>query len=183
MNLPPSLVTRTLHLRGAELDEAMAEYPRMVTAGVLVEDTGAGRVRSLGLRDVAVTYPVSPLDSTRVVRAVALLGEALFAAGARRLHLPIDGAHPVVGMDELRRLTEAPIAPARLELSTVHLMGTARLGADPVTTVCDPYGAVRHTDQLFVADASLFPGPVGVNPQLTVMALATRVAERIIDTW
>ena len=183
VNLPPSLVTRTLHLRGTELDEAMAEYPRMVTAGVLIEDTGAGRVRAVGRRDVAVTYPVSPMDSTRVVRAVTLLGEALFAAGARRLHLPLDGAQPVVSMDELRRLTEAPIASGRLELSTVHLMGTARLGADPVTSVCDPYGAVRDTERLFVADASLFPAPVGVNPQLTVMALATRVAERIIDTW
>ena len=123
------------------------------------------------------------MDSTRVVRAVTLLGEALFAAGARRLHLPLDGAQPVVSMDEVRRLTEAPIASGRLELSTVHLMGTARLGADPVTSVCDPYGAVRDTERLFVADASLFPAPVGVNPQLTVMALATRVAERIIDTW
>lgn len=183
VNLPPSLVTRTLHLHGPELDDAMVEYPRMVTAGVLVEDSGAGRVRAVGRRDVAVTYPVSPLDSERVVRAVTLLGEALFASGAQRLHLPIDGVQPVVAVDELRRLTDAPIAPARLELSTVHLMGTARLGADPVTSVCDPYGAVRDTEQLFVADASLFPGPVGVNPQLTVMALATRAAERIIDTW
>ena len=183
VNLPPSLVTRTLHLQGSELDEAMAEYPRTVTAGVLVEDTGAGRVRALGRRGVAVSYPVSPRDSARVVRAVTLLGEALFAAGAQRLHLPIDGVPPVVAMDELRHLTDAPIAPGRLELSTVHLMGTARLGADPATSVCDPYGAVRDTEHLYVADASLFPGPVGVNPQLTVMALATRVAERIIDTW
>lgn len=183
VNLPPSLVTRTLHLRGSDLDDAMAEYPRMVTAGVLVEDTGSGRVRAAGSRDAVVTYPVSPLDSARVVRAVALLGEVLFAAGARRLYLPIDGARPVAGMDELRRITDLPVAPSGLELSTVHLMGTARLGADPVTSVCDPYGAVRNTEQLFVADASLFPGPVGVNPQLTVMALATRVAQRIIGTW
>ena len=65
----------------------------------------------------------------------------------------------------------------------MHLMGTARLGADPVTSACDPYGSVHDAERLFIADASLFPGPVGVNPQLTVMALATRVAGRIIDTW
>jgi choline dehydrogenase-like flavoprotein len=183
VNLPPSLVTRTLHLQGSELHDAMADYPHMVTAGVLVEDSGSGRVRAVGSRDVAVTYPVSRLDSARVLRAVTLLGEALFAAGARRLYLPIDGVQPVFAMDELRRLAGEQIAPARMELSTVHLMGTARLGADPVTSACDPYGAVRDTERLYVADASLFPGPVGVNPQLTVMALATRVAERIIDTW
>ena len=183
VNLPPSLVTRTLRLHGSQLEAAMAEYPRMVTAGVLVEDTGAGRVRALGSRDVAVSYPVSQVDSSRVVSAVARLGEALLAAGARQLYLPIDGVHAIRNMDELRRVTDVPIAPGRLELSTVHLMGTARVGADPVTSVCDTYGAVRDTEHLFVADASLFPGPVGVNPQLTVMALATRVAGRIMDGW
>jgi choline dehydrogenase-like flavoprotein len=90
---------------------------------------------------------------------------------------------PACTVDDLRRLSSAPVAPARLDLTTVHLMGTARLGADPASSVCDPYGAVRDTDRLYVADASLFPGPVAVNPQLTVMALATRVAGRIIDEW
>jgi choline dehydrogenase-like flavoprotein len=68
-------------------------------------------------------------------------------------------------------------------LSTVHLMGTAGLGTDALQSVCDPHGAVHDTVDLHVADASLFPGPVGVNPQLTVMALATRVAAGIIDGW
>jgi choline dehydrogenase-like flavoprotein len=62
-------------------------------------------------------------------------------------------------------------------------MGTARLGSDPTVSVCDPHGTVHGTTGLSVADASLFPGAVGVNPQLTVMALATRVAGRIIDAW
>lgn len=183
VNLPPSLVSRMLHLRGPELDDALVEYPRMVTAGVLVEDTGVGRVRAAGRGDAVVTYPVTPLDSARVVRAIGLLGEALFAAGAQRVHLPVDGAPSVQGMDELRRVVDVPIAPERLDLSTVHLMGTARMGVDPVTSVCDPHGGVHDTVGLYVADASLFPGPVGVNPQLTVMALATRVAGRMIDTW
>ncbi|MFN2562098.1 MAG: FAD-dependent oxidoreductase [Jatrophihabitans sp.] len=182
VNLPPSLAARSLGLRGTALEQAMADYPRMLTAGVLVEDTGAGRVRTLGREDVAVTYPVTRRDGDRIVRAVTLLSEALFAAGARRVHLPIDGTSPVDSMDAVRRCTGA-VAPHRLELSTVHLMGTARLGADPMASVCDPLGAVRDTDRLLVADASLFPGAVGVNPQLTVMALATRVAGRIIDEW
>ena len=62
-------------------------------------------------------------------------------------------------------------------------MGTARAGTDPGWAVCDPFGAVHDTVGLTVADASLFPGPVGVNPMLTIMALATRAAERMIDRW
>jgi glycine/D-amino acid oxidase-like deaminating enzyme len=183
VNLPPSLTSRVLRGAGRDIDAAMSDYPRMLTGGVLVEDTQAGRVRAVGAREVAVTYPVSALDASRVVRAVALLGEALFAAGARRIYLPVDQLPPAQSTDDLTRLAAAPVAAERLDLTTVHLMGTARIGADPLTSVCDPRGAVRDVERLFVADASLFPGPVGVNPQLTVMALATRVAGRIIDEW
>jgi choline dehydrogenase-like flavoprotein len=180
VNLPPSLTARTVRLRGHALHRAMADYPRMVTAGVLVEDTASGRVRAAGDRAL-VTYPVSARDATRVLRAVTLLAEALFAAGARRVHLPVAGIGAVRTVDALRDVTSSPIAPQRLDLTTVHLMGTARMGADPVDAVCDASGAVQDAVGLFVADASLFPGPVGVNPQLTVMALATRVARSIID--
>ena len=183
VNLPPSLTSRVVRSAGRDIDEVMAGYGRIVTAGVLVEDTGSGRVRAVGKNEVAVTYPVSKQDAARVVRAVALLGEALFAAGARRLFLPVDQAPAAESVDELRRLAASRVPAQRLDLTTVHLMGTARIGADALHSVCDPFGAVRDTEGLYVADASLFPGPVGVNPQLTVMALATRVAGRIIDEW
>ncbi len=49
-------------------------------------------------------------------------------------------------------------------------MGTAAMGGDPARHVCDPLGRVRNTVGLVVADASLFPSPVGVNPMETVMA-------------
>jgi choline dehydrogenase-like flavoprotein len=182
VNLPPSLVTRMIGLNGSELTAEMASYPRMVTAGVLVEDTGAGRVRASGSRSVTVTYPVTPHDAARITRAVSLLCEALFSAGARRVHLPIPGA-AVTSPDDLHRALAGPIHPGAIDLTTVHLMGTARLGSDPALSVCDPHGTVHGTTGLSVADASLFPGAVGVNPQLTVMALATRVAGRIIDAW
>jgi choline dehydrogenase-like flavoprotein len=183
VNLPPSLTSRVVRSAGRDIDDVLADYGRMVTAGVLVEDTRSGRVRAVGKHDVAVTYPVSDQDAARVVRAVTLLGEALFAAGARRVYLPVDQAPAAQSVDELRRLADTRVPAQRLDLTTVHLMGTARIGADALTSVCDPFGAVRDADALYVADASLFPGPVGVNPQLTVMALATRVAGRIIDEW
>lgn len=180
VNLPPALVSRMLRVDRAETGAAMADYPRMVTAGVLVEDTGRGRVRAVG-RDAVVTYPVTTQDAARVMTATTRLCEALFAAGAREIHLPVTGAPVARTLDDVRRVEAGAPSPDRLDLSTVHLMGTARIGRDPLTSVCDAGGRVRDTDRLFVADASLFPGPVGVNPQLTVMALATRVAGSIID--
>jgi choline dehydrogenase-like flavoprotein len=58
-------------------------------------------------------------------------------------------------------------------------MGTCRFGADRTTSVADPYGQVHGVRGLFVADASGFPTASGVNPMLSVMALAYRVAQRI----
>jgi choline dehydrogenase-like flavoprotein len=60
-------------------------------------------------------------------------------------------------------------------------MGSARAGTDAKTSVCDPHGRVRGVSNLYVADASLFPTSVGVNPMVTVMAMATRIARAVQD--
>jgi choline dehydrogenase-like flavoprotein len=71
------------------------------------------------------------------------------------------------------------IAPNRLPLFTAHQMGSCRLGSSATTSVADPYGQVYGVQGLYVADASGFPTASGVNPMLSVMALAYRVAQRI----
>jgi choline dehydrogenase-like flavoprotein len=107
----------------------------------------------------------------------------MLAAGAHTVHLPFAGREPLHSGDDLRRARAIPVGAADLRLSTVHLMGTNRIGSDPTWSVCDPFGSVHDTVGLSIADASLFPGPLGVNPMLTIQALATRGAGRIIDTW
>jgi choline dehydrogenase-like flavoprotein len=183
VNFPPALVARSLPFDGEELARVMRDYNHIVTAGVLVEDTARGRVRAVGADNLVATYRLNEWDSDRVTRAVLLLSEALLTAGARTVYLPFAGRGPLYGGDDLRRAQSIPVATTDHSLATVHLMGTARLGTDPVKSVCDPYGAVHDTVGLSVADASLFPAPVGVNPMLTIMALATRSAGRIIDEW
>jgi choline dehydrogenase-like flavoprotein len=65
---------------------------------------------------------------------------------------------------------------------TVHIMGSARMAVDPKAGATDAYGRVFGCQGLYVADASLFPSPVGVNPQETIMALAVRNSERWLET-
>jgi choline dehydrogenase-like flavoprotein len=180
VNLPPGLVARALQLPEDELHAVMAHYDRIVTAGVLVDDTATGRVRAVGGHAVP-SYGLSERDTHRIVEAVGRLCELLFAAGATRIYLPFRGAGPVATVDELRRACARPLPPACVAVSTVHLMGTARMGADPVHSVCDVGGRVHDRVGLYVADASLLPTPLGVNPMETIMMLATLVAQSLIE--
>lgn len=182
VNIPPSMLAMTLPHWGPALREVMAAYDRAVIAGILVEDTTTGRVRQVGGRPL-VTYALSDLDLQRLVRGTSLLCELLFEAGARRIVLPFEGVADLHGPDEVRRLFARPIPREAMEVVTVHVMGTARMGEDRRRHVCDSFGKVHDADGLWVSDASLFPSPIGVNPMETIMALATRNAERLLEGW
>jgi choline dehydrogenase-like flavoprotein len=166
---------------GRELGELMADYNHIVTAGPLVSDTGTGRIRNVPGLGPLVFYQLTDCDAARVQRGVELTAEALFAAGARRLLLPYDGAPEVRGPDELRRLLARPVPKRSLQLFSIHLMGTARMSEDPRRGVVGSFGAFHGVPGLFVTDASVFPGPVGINPMETVIALAMRNARRLIE--
>ena len=77
--------------------------------------------------------------------------------------------------------------PNRVTLFSAHQMGTARAGADPGTSATDPVGRIRIDRRGrilrggYVADGSLFPSAPGINPMLTIMVLAERVARAVND--
>jgi choline dehydrogenase-like flavoprotein len=185
-NLPPAMLAGILPAYGRELGELMAEYNRIVTAGPLVEDTGTGRIRNIPGLGPQVFYQLTDRDAARVVRGVELTAEALFAAGARRVLLPFDGAPEVGSPGELRALLARPVPKRSIQLFSIHLMGTARMSKDPSRGVVGSFGEFHGVPGLFVTDASLFPGPIGINPMETVIALAMRNAQRLIecrDRW
>jgi choline dehydrogenase-like flavoprotein len=180
-NLPPPMLAALLPGYGRELGELMADYNRVVTAGPLVTDSGTGRVRNVPGLGTQVSYRLTDEAASRLVRGVELTAQALFAAGARRVLLPFDGAPQVRGPDQLRDLLARPVPKRSIRVYSIHLMGTARMSEDPRRGVTDSYGAFHGVPGLFVADASLFPGPVGINPMETVIALAMRNAGRLLE--
>ena len=88
---------------------------------------------------------------------------------------------PLTSADGARELYRTKIPTKRMELVTVHMMGTAALGGDRSRAVCDGWCVVHDAAGLMVADASLFPTPIGVNPMETIMGLATRAAAHVIE--
>lgn len=76
-------------------------------------------------------------------------------------------------------LRHARISRGDLKLSAYHPMGTARMGPDPARSVVDPWGQVHGVEGLWALDASILPSSTMVNPQITIMAMATRGARRL----
>ncbi|HEX6289010.1 MAG TPA: GMC family oxidoreductase N-terminal domain-containing protein [Herpetosiphonaceae bacterium] len=155
---------------------------------VLVRDQVGGRVQPGRSGRPVVTYRPGPQERAHLQRGVQ---EAV------RIHLAA-GAHEVLTLHArqqlFRRGAESSSAAidafcaelARqmvdrnwLTLFSAHQMGTCRMGRDPRTAVCDADGAVFGVRGLFVADASAFPASSGVNPMITIMALAHHTAQRI----
>jgi choline dehydrogenase-like flavoprotein len=84
------------------------------------------------------------------------------------------GAHPVLLERNLYLGKDVPIG------GTAHQAGTARFGEDPATSVLDLDCKAHELDNLYLADASFFPSIGAVNPTLTIIANALRVADKII---
>lgn len=180
INLPPSITAMTLPQRGRALGELMGRYNQMVVSGLLLEDTTSGQVRVINGRPQAF-YQLAERDFANMQRGLVLLAELMFAAGAKRVLLPFHHASELHSPDDARRFFAQPIPKASWELFTVHMMGTARMGTDRLSSVTDTFGFVHDTDRLLVSDASVFPTPCRVNPMETIMTLATRSAGYVID--
>ena len=156
----------------------MAAYNHMLTAAPLIEDEDEGRVVLGPDREPYMLFNLSARDLEKVHLGVRLTAQLLFAAGARRVLLPFADLPELRGPDELERIDRRRRSAHGIELMTVHIMGTARMATDRRRGGTDPSGAVHGVPGLVVADASVLPSSVGVNPQESIAAMALRNADR-----
>ena len=160
----------------------MAQLPRTALVGILLRDRFGGRVSVDAQGNPVVDYRLSRYDAGHLRRAVGAAGELLEAAGAREIWAPLarcisyrPGAARA-HKDWLARVDSAGWGPNELLLVTFHQMASCRMGATARTSVVDAENRVWGIRNLYVADASTFPSASGVNPMLTVMAIAHRAA-------
>lgn len=171
---PPDQIAMSMPRRGEALGALMARCRRMSQFGVMVSDSSRGRVIDVRGRPV-IRYDLNARDADLFRRGLERLVELYWAAGAREVLVPVAGV-PILRDGDSAPLLRARVRPGRLELMAFHPLGTAGAGADPRSSVVDADGAVHGVEGLHVADASVIPGSPGVNPQITIMALASRMA-------
>jgi choline dehydrogenase-like flavoprotein len=161
---PPAYAAMSLPLTGARHAEAMADYPRLAQFGVMVSDSSRGSVRSIAGRPL-IRYDLSGADLRRFRTGLARMRKLFEAAGAREVYLPL----PAGVSPESARARD-------LKLMAFHPLGTARADARATHGVIDGGLALHDAEGVYVADGSAVPSSLGVNPQMTIMALATRLA-------
>ncbi len=179
-NPVPGVSAAALPGVGTALKDGLARFRHAASAGLFVSDTGSGRVRRLPRgREPLITYRLTPADARALCEGIALVAEIFFAAGAESVYPGVAGMPELAHPREAAALREGRLGPSALQPTGFHPMGTARMGGDPGRSVTDSWGAVRGVSGLHVADASLFPTCVGVNPQVSIMAFAARIARRL----
>ncbi len=162
--------------------EAIDMHPgmRMVASiGLYVSDTSSGRVHVLpGVREPIIRYKLNETDLRKLIVGMRLAAEIHLAAGAMMALIGLPGLPAIGSTADLDMLSAGNWAPNDVRPTAFHPMGTARMGR-PSEGVVDSWGAHHDVKNLFVADGSIFPTCVGVNPQVSIMAFATRTADRI----
>ena len=180
----PFITAKNLTGFGEQHSRMMRAFPRLQMILVLACDRAAPQnyitVDKRG--KPVVHYQFTPEVVQSLVRATRASARIFFAAGAVRVHAPTANPHVIEAWEEERidrRISEEHFIPGKTTLSAAHLMGGCSMGRSAADSVTDAWGRVHGMPWLRVADSSLFPDSLEINPYLTIMSLADRVAEGV----
>ena len=180
LSLPLELVASRFAGGGVELIRRIERYRHVAMWCHAVRAESVGRIKPSLFGNPTVHYSLDDADMRRFRQGVVLLAKQHVAAGAKAILPGIAGLPFELAPDEIDTLEDAPLDPRRYIAILSHLFGGCMMGGDPDASVCDASGRVHGVRGLVVADASVIPTNLGVNPQHTIMGLATVFAERAL---
>ncbi len=180
--IPTSVLAATMPGVGPAHTEKARDVSRLAIFGGLIHDEGGGRIwqNPLG-REPILTYRMDKRDRASIPRLIRIMGKAFFAAGAEEIFMPILGAEGVT-KDAFESFPLEDVKAPFIECSSQHPLGSCRMGKTREHSVVDTFGKVWDTRELYVADGGIVPTSLGVNPQLSIMTLATHVAHSLRET-
>ena len=165
---------------GAEHQRRLLDFAHVASTGVHLSDRSSGRVGLAADGSLRIGYRLTRDDARRLSYGIARAAELFYAAGATEVFPQISGL-PTLPRERIAELEASPPPRSALRLEAFHPMGTSRVDADPRRGVAGVDGRVHGAARLYVADASLIPSSIGVNPMLTIIAFASRVAARLAE--
>lgn len=179
----PTLAGLALPGFGSFHREMMRVYPHIGATIILVKEIeSSGRVTVNDEGRALISYKLRGKDLEYLKQGIDVATRVQFAAGAKKvmtLHAkPTEFKSP----DEIRRkLADAEWGANEIAMYSAHPLGTCRMGADPRKSVVDSHCQTHDVKGLFVVDGSVTPTSLGVNPQVTILAIAEKSAEWLAE--
>ncbi|XP_042034263.1 long-chain-alcohol oxidase FAO4A-like [Salvia splendens] len=170
---------------GEDIKARLVKFSRTVHIFALARDRGSGEVKSPD----HIRYEMEGGDEENLRRGLGRVLRILVAAGAEEVGTQNRRGRVLraaeAGGEEVERFVEEESGRAlgRLEspVCSAHQMGSCRMGVDPRVSAVGPTGMTWEVEALYVADSSVFPTALGVNPMLTVQAIAYCTAQSILQ--
>ncbi len=156
----------------------MEALSNTVPMGVLLRDRDGGEVRVGRDGEPVVRYRLSPFDTGHLRTGLDGAAQILEAAGARRIYssqarwVSYEPGGSGTRETFMADADGAGYGSGQVHLGSFHIMGSARMGGSPATAACDPGGQTWDVRDLYVFDGSAFPTASGVNPQISIQAIA-----------
>ena len=178
----PVLVGSLLPGFGEEHARWMSQFNRMQVLIGLIRDgfhpeSPGGRVVLRNDSTAALDYPMTPYLWDAARRALLSMAQVQFAAGAQSVRPVHDTARGADSWESSRKEIESlAMAPRVARVVSAHVMGGCSMGRDARCSVVDEAGRHHQVENLSVHDGSIFPTSLGANPQLSIYAIAARMA-------
>ena len=169
--------------------EDIGKLGHLSIVGILLRDRHPGRVDTGRDGRPRVHYELSDYDTRHLRAGLRGAAQVLAAAGAKEIFSvqqpPARGTPGSEGwLDRFGAALDARgYGRCRMSFISFHQMASCAMGADPGSSVVGERGEAHDVQGLYVADASTFPTSSGVNPMITIMAIADHVARGMLDTW
>lgn len=186
----PGLIALSLPWEGGKAHkDLMAQASRAAATIVLIQEAGSGRVTIDKQGEPVVDYELAETDKKHIIQGLEEAARIHLAAGAKEIiSLHVMPARIKSGsslsiaanLEEFSsQLRHLGVHRNRINIYSAHLMASCPMGTDPKTSATNSQGELHAVKNLFIGDASVFPTSPGVNPMITIMAMARRIAEFI----
>jgi choline dehydrogenase-like flavoprotein len=177
--VPPSQLSITLPSFGQENRDHLRKYDNYAMAGVLVHDEPHGSIELNWSKEAVVNYELGATDQLKMIDGIREAARVFLRAGAKYVITGHMKTTILKSVADLRLVDSLGAGTGSLLVASAHPQGGNRMGQNPANSVVNKNGQFHAISNLFISDASIFPTSVGVNPQMTVMALATIIADYI----
>jgi choline dehydrogenase-like flavoprotein len=178
--LNPAALSIFLPGFGAEHRRRVKQLPRIGGTIAWIDDVESGEVRIDPAGEVRYELPIRGRNAAILRDSMKKGAQLLLAAGAREAFLSDPEGTRIRDEKEIEKIDHLDLDPGILSFAAPHPAGTCRMGRDPATSVVRSTGETWDVENLYVADPSVFPTPVSVDPSETILAFSLVLSDRLL---